>query len=51
MSDPPYFGEIQATMIGKLVFDVDGSMCGYTGRPFYGTMINFHEQISGLNIL
>jgi hypothetical protein len=49
MSDPQYIGEIQAHMIGKLVFDVDGRTCGYTGPPFYETMTDFHEQISRLN--
>jgi hypothetical protein len=50
MSDPQYFGEIQANMIGKFMFDVDGTTRGYTGPPFYETMIDFHEQISRLNI-
>jgi hypothetical protein len=35
ISNRQYFGELQANMVGKLVFDVDGSMSGYTGRPFW----------------
>jgi hypothetical protein len=42
-------------MIGKCVFDVDGSTCGYTGRPFFEAMIDFHEKnaviLNKINIL
>jgi hypothetical protein len=34
MYDRPYFGKLQANMIGTYVLDVVGSRCGSTGRPF-----------------